>query len=31
VYRPISHGGSVWKNVVSLFQDEYSLSTLLRR
>jgi len=31
VYRPISHGGSAWKNVISLFQDEYSLSTLLRR
>jgi len=31
VYRPISHGGSAWRNVVALFQDEYSLSTLLRR
>ena len=31
VYRPISHGGGAWKNVISLFQDEYSLSTQLRR
>jgi len=31
VYRPISHGGGAWKNVISLFQDEYRLSTRLHR